>query len=84
MCPTGLLRVEERLLEAEYFLKRMARERGKSFGYNPNAFLSSAQSVTFERPDSRFRLVRSGSAVVCRIPRRISETSASGAPEFPT
>ncbi|MDX6610691.1 MAG: hypothetical protein QOF85_2619 [Solirubrobacterales bacterium] len=44
---TSLLLVEERLLEAEYFLKRMARERGEAFGYNLNAFLSAARSVTF-------------------------------------
>lgn len=44
---TSLLLVEERLLEAEYFLKRMARERGEPFGYNLNAFLSAARSVTF-------------------------------------
>jgi len=44
---TSLLLVEERLLEGEYFLKRMARERGEPFGYNLNAFLSAARSVTF-------------------------------------
>lgn len=44
---TSLLLVEERILEAEYFLKRMARERGGPFGYNLNAFLSAARSVTF-------------------------------------
>jgi hypothetical protein len=44
---TSLLLVEERLLEAEYFLTRMARERGEPFGYNLNAFLSAARSVTF-------------------------------------
>lgn len=44
---TSLLLVEERLLEAEYFLKRMAGERGEAFGYNLNAFLSAARSVTF-------------------------------------
>jgi hypothetical protein len=44
---TSLLLVEGRLLEAEYFLKRMARERGEAFGYNLNAFLSAARSVTF-------------------------------------
>jgi hypothetical protein len=44
---TSLLLVEERLLEAEYLLKRMARERGEPFGYNLNAFLAAARSVTF-------------------------------------
>jgi len=44
---TSLLRVEERLLEAEYFAKRMAREHGEAVGYNLNAFLSAARSVTF-------------------------------------
>ncbi len=44
---TSLLRVEERLLEAEHFAKRTARERGEAVGYNLNAFLSAARSVTF-------------------------------------
>jgi hypothetical protein len=44
---TSLLLVEERLVEAEYFLKRMVRERGEPFGYNLNAFLAAARSVTF-------------------------------------
>jgi hypothetical protein len=44
---TSLLRVEERLLEGEYFLRRMARCRGENFGYDLNAFLAAARSVTF-------------------------------------
>jgi hypothetical protein len=43
----SLLLVEERLVEAEYFRKRMARGRGEPFGYNLNAFLAAARSVTF-------------------------------------
>jgi len=44
---TSLLRVEERLLETDYFARRLARLRGESFGYELNAFLSAARSVTF-------------------------------------
>lgn len=44
---TSLLRVEERLLEAEHFVKRMARERGAELGYDLNGFLAAARSVTF-------------------------------------
>lgn len=44
---TSLLRVEERLLEAEHFAKRMARGRDEAIGYDLNAFLSAARSVTF-------------------------------------
>lgn len=44
---SSLLLVEERLVEAAYFLKRMVRERGEPFGYNLNAFLAAARSVTF-------------------------------------
>ena len=44
---TSLLRVEERLLEAEHFTRRMRRERGEAIGYDLNAFLSAARSVTF-------------------------------------
>jgi hypothetical protein len=51
---TSLLLVEGRLLEAEYFLKRMARERGEAFGYNLNAFLSAARSVTLSLAERVF------------------------------
>lgn len=44
---TSLLRVEERLLEANYFAGRLARLRGENYGYELNAFLSAARSVTF-------------------------------------
>jgi hypothetical protein len=44
---TSLLRVEERLLEADYFAGRLARLRGENHGYELNAFLSAARSVTF-------------------------------------
>lgn len=44
---TSLLRVEERLLEANYFSGRLARLRGENHGYELNAFLSAARSVTF-------------------------------------
>lgn len=44
---TSLLRVEERLVEANYFACRLARLRGESHGYELNAFLSAARSVTF-------------------------------------
>lgn len=44
----SLLRVEERLLEADYFVRLMRRQaRSEQFGYCLNAFLSSARSVTF-------------------------------------
>jgi hypothetical protein len=45
---TSLLRVEERLLEANYFAGQLARMRdSERFGYQLNAFLSAARSVTF-------------------------------------
>lgn len=45
---TSLLRVEERLLEAEYFVDLMRRQgNADRFGYCLNAFLSAARSVTF-------------------------------------
>lgn len=45
---TSLLRVEERLLEADYFARRLARHNDSDrFGYELNAFLSAARSVTF-------------------------------------
>jgi hypothetical protein len=40
--------VEERLLEADYFIQLMRRQTdGEKFGYCLNAFLSAARSVTF-------------------------------------
>jgi hypothetical protein len=45
---TSLLLVEERLLEAKYFARRLTRQRDRnSFGYELNAFLTAARSVTF-------------------------------------
>jgi hypothetical protein len=45
---TSLLRVEERLMEAEYFARRMFDLPDSTIlGYELNAFLSSARSVTF-------------------------------------
>lgn len=45
---TSLLRVEERLVEAEYFGQRMFDSPDSTIlGYELNAFLSSARSVTF-------------------------------------
>jgi hypothetical protein len=44
---SSLLLVEERLLEAEYFARRLRRLWGEAFGYELNAFLSAARSVTF-------------------------------------
>lgn len=44
---TSLLRVEERLLEADYFARRLGRLRGEPWGYELNAFLSAARSVSF-------------------------------------
>jgi hypothetical protein len=44
---SSLLLVEERLLEAEYFARRLRRLRGAPFGYELNAFLSAARSATF-------------------------------------
>jgi hypothetical protein len=45
---TSLLLVEERLLEAEYFARRLGRQRDRGrFGYELNALLASARSVTF-------------------------------------
>lgn len=43
----SLLLVEEKLLEAEYFMRRLARSRGHALGFELNAFLSAARSVTF-------------------------------------
>jgi hypothetical protein len=45
---TSLLLVEERLLEAKYFARRLAKQRDRDrFGYELNAFLAAARSVTF-------------------------------------
>lgn len=45
---TSLLLVEERLLEADYFARRLCRQADSDrFGYELNAFLSAARSVTF-------------------------------------
>ena len=44
---TSLLLVEERLLEAEYFAQRLRGLHGERFGYELNAFLAAARSVTF-------------------------------------
>jgi hypothetical protein len=44
---SSLLLVEERLLEAVYFARRLRRLSGEPFGYELNAFLSAARSVTF-------------------------------------
>jgi hypothetical protein len=44
---TSLLLVEERLSEAEYFLRKMLSARGNPFSYYLNAFLAASRSVTF-------------------------------------
>ena len=45
---TSLLLVEERLLEADHFARRLCRQPDSArFGYELNAFLSAARSVTF-------------------------------------
>jgi len=44
----SLLLVEERLLEAEYFVRRLGRQRDADrFGYELNAFVAAARSITF-------------------------------------
>jgi hypothetical protein len=43
----SLLLVEEKLLEAEYFMRQLSRSRGHDHGFELNAFLSAARSVTF-------------------------------------
>lgn len=43
----SLLLVEEKLLEAEYFMRRLPLKRGYEHGFELNAFLSAARSVTF-------------------------------------
>lgn len=45
---TSLLLVEERLLEAKYFARRVAKQSDRDrLGYELNAFLAAARSVTF-------------------------------------
>jgi hypothetical protein len=45
---TSLLLVEERVREAGYFVRRLRRHRNPTtFGYELNAFLSAARSITF-------------------------------------
>lgn len=45
---TSLLLVEERLHEARYFARRLAKQSDRDrFGYELNAFLAAARSVTF-------------------------------------
>ena len=44
---TSLLIVEERLLEADYFVGRLRRSVPYHLSYNLNAFLSAARSATF-------------------------------------
>lgn len=44
---TSLLLVEERLLEADFFVRRLGRANPDVAGYFLNAFLSAARSVTF-------------------------------------
>lgn len=46
-CLTSLLLVEERLTEADFFIRKMMRARPDTIGYFLNAFLSAARSVTF-------------------------------------
>lgn len=43
----SLLLVEEKLLEAEYFLRHLSRRSSYELGFELNAFLSAARSVTF-------------------------------------
>jgi hypothetical protein len=44
---TSLLLVEERLLEADYFVRRLRRSGPHNLSANLNAFLSAARSTTF-------------------------------------
>lgn len=44
---TSLLLVEERLFEADYFIRRLRRSPPHELQYHLNAFLSAARSVTF-------------------------------------
>lgn len=43
----SLLLVEEKLFEAEYFMRRLPGRRGYEHGFELNAFLSAARSITF-------------------------------------
>jgi len=43
----SLLLVEGKLLEGEYFVRRLSRCHGDALGFELNAFLSAARSVTF-------------------------------------
>lgn len=43
----SLLLVEEKLVEADYFLRKLPRKIGQAHGFELNAFLSAARSVTF-------------------------------------
>lgn len=43
----SLLLVEGKLLEGEYFMRRLSRCHGDALGFELNAFLSAARSVTF-------------------------------------
>jgi hypothetical protein len=43
----SLLLVEGKLLEGEYFMRRLSRCQGDALGFELNAFLSAARSVTF-------------------------------------
>jgi hypothetical protein len=45
----SLLLVEEKLLVAEHFMRRLSRNRGHVFGFELNGFLSAARSVTFRK-----------------------------------
>lgn len=44
---TSILLVEERLLEADFFIRRLRRAKPDEAGYFLNAFLSAARAVTF-------------------------------------
>lgn len=46
-CLTSLLLVEERLVEADFFVRQLMRAGPVTAGYFLNAFLSAARSVTF-------------------------------------
>jgi hypothetical protein len=48
VCLNSLLQVEERLLEANYFARRLAKHSDRErFGYELNTFLAAARSATF-------------------------------------
>lgn len=46
-CLTSLLLVEERLVEADFFVRQLLHARPDTIGHFLNAFLSAARSVTF-------------------------------------